>query len=210
MTALGGRARGIVYVVRHGETRFNREGRLQGRLESPLTALGRAQAAAAGRALRPRLGRRAPALWSSPQGRALATARILRAAAGWRAPIRIDRRLREVGGGGFEGRLKADAARLAGVRSAEDILLLLGPGAEPWRLARGRIELWLRRAQRAPRPVVVVTHGGSGRILRGLRLGLARAELARLETPQDAAFRSAGGVETRIGFRAARLMARAI
>lgn len=205
MSRLGGRARGVVYVVRHGETRFNRDGRLQGRLDSPLTALGRAQAAAAGRTLGSRLPRRAPTLWSSPQGRALLTARILRSAAGWRAPIRIDRRLREVGGGGFEGRLKSDAARVSGADGAHDILLLLGPGAEPWRSARGRLDSWLRQATRGSRPIVVVTHGGSGRILRGLRLGLLRAELAGLETPQDAVFRSCLGVETRIACGAPRV-----
>ena len=38
----------MIYLCRHGQTFHNREGRLQGRSESDLTPLGRAQAAAMG------------------------------------------------------------------------------------------------------------------------------------------------------------------
>ena len=40
-----------LYLVRHGETTWNRETRMQGSLDSPLTSLGRAQAEALGAAL---------------------------------------------------------------------------------------------------------------------------------------------------------------
>jgi probable phosphoglycerate mutase len=68
----------MIYLVRHGETTWNRVGRQQGHLDSPLTPKGIEQARAAGRALR----RALPALANvcietSPLGRARLTATIL-------------------------------------------------------------------------------------------------------------------------------------
>ena len=61
-------------LVRHGETVLNRQRRVLGRGDFPLTELGRLQAQAAGRAL----GRHRPsALYSSPVARAMETARII-------------------------------------------------------------------------------------------------------------------------------------
>ena len=42
----------MIYLVRHGETEFNAERRQQGHMDSPLTALGRAQAHAVGHLLK--------------------------------------------------------------------------------------------------------------------------------------------------------------
>ena len=77
-----------LYLLRHGQTEFNLQRRVQGHCDSPLTELGVAQAHAAGAWLAaqgPRLGR----IFSSPLGRALATAEVAReelAAAGLPAP----------------------------------------------------------------------------------------------------------------------------
>ncbi|MGH6997837.1 MAG: phosphoglycerate mutase family protein, partial [Phenylobacterium sp.] len=61
----------MIYLVRHGQTHFNAEGRMQGHLDSPLTALGRAQASAIGRLLRDLIGKADGwRLVSSPLGRA--------------------------------------------------------------------------------------------------------------------------------------------
>ena len=61
-------------LVRHGESRWNLEGRLQGHLDSSLTATGIAQAEATGRRL---VGQRFTALYSSDLGRAHQTAEII-------------------------------------------------------------------------------------------------------------------------------------
>ena len=45
-----------MFPVRHGETEFNRAGRIQGRLDSPLTPTGVAQAKAIGRHLKALIG----------------------------------------------------------------------------------------------------------------------------------------------------------
>jgi len=84
----------VLVLVRHGETEANAERRLLGRLESPLTARGRAQAVAVGRMLRP-VGR----LVSSPLGRALDTASAL----GLDVPVEVDERWIEVDYGEYDG-----------------------------------------------------------------------------------------------------------
>ena len=48
------------------------------------------------------------------------------------------------------------------------------------------------------RKVIVVSHGGSGRVVRGAYLGLPRAETLAQEVPQDAVFRLASGAVERI------------
>jgi probable phosphoglycerate mutase len=88
----------IVYLVRHGETMWNREKRLQGTLDSPLTVLGQAQGDALGLALREAAISR---LYTSDLGRAVATARSVGGAV--ELPLRIEARLRERHYGIFQG-----------------------------------------------------------------------------------------------------------
>ena len=77
-----------LYILRHGQTEFNLQRRVQGHCDSPLTELGVEQAHAAGAWLADQ-GVRFERIFSSPLGRALATAEIVReelAAAGLPAP----------------------------------------------------------------------------------------------------------------------------
>ena len=77
-----------LYILRHGQTEFNLQHRVQGHCDSPLTELGVAQAHAAGVWLAAQ-GVRFERIFSSPLGRALATAEVAReelAAAGLPAP----------------------------------------------------------------------------------------------------------------------------
>src|SRR5690349_15616071 len=88
-----------LYVVRHGETAWNSEGRIQGHRDSPLTARGEAQA----RALARRLAREPlAALHASDLGRARATADAVAGATG--LAVRPDAGLRERAFGVFEGK----------------------------------------------------------------------------------------------------------
>lgn len=89
-----------LYLIRHGQTAWNVEGRLQGRLDSPLTDLGRAQAAA----LRPLVENLAVRRLCSPLGRAVQTAGIL---FGDR-PVTLDDRLAEIDVGDFSGHLVSE------------------------------------------------------------------------------------------------------
>ncbi len=87
-----------VLLIRHGETDFNSEGRLQGNLPVPLNDLGRRQAHALGRCL---LGCRIDALRASPLMRSLETATIINSYL--KKPLEEDGRLREIEFGIFEG-----------------------------------------------------------------------------------------------------------
>jgi len=102
----------VIWLVRHGETTWNREGRYQGLRESDLTELGRAQANAVAKhfvALRER-GAAAPVrIVASPLRRAVETAKPAAAALG--IELELDDRLVEVAHGDWEGRLKADVER---------------------------------------------------------------------------------------------------
>lgn len=97
----GGRSRAetVLTLVRHGETDWNRERRIQGTTDVPLNDLGVAQARAAGRAL---AGGGYRAVYSSSLSRALETARIIAAAIGAPAPVVYDE-LRERSFGQAEG-----------------------------------------------------------------------------------------------------------
>jgi broad specificity phosphatase PhoE len=193
--------RGPIYLARHGETEFNRACRLQGRSDSPLTARGLDQARRVGEAVARLRAQEAGAwiVWSSPQPRALTTARIIIEAAGLDVAVRVDERLAEVGGGSFEGLTREAVLARAPGQPAHGILLLGAPDGEGYAAVGERLRAWLADVAGAgPAVHLAVSHGGTGRILRGLALGLERAALEALPTPQDALFRLEGGRETRI------------
>ena len=85
-------------VVRHGETEWNVQGRVQGHLDSPLTAAGREQAEAVARAL---AAERVHAIYSSDLGRTLDTAAPAARRLG--LGVRMEPRLRERQLGLFQG-----------------------------------------------------------------------------------------------------------
>jgi len=88
-----------IVAIRHGQTAWNAESRLQGQLDIPLNPLGRAQAACLADALR---DEGLEAVFSSDLGRAADTARALAGPLG--LPLLFDAGLRERGFGSMEGR----------------------------------------------------------------------------------------------------------
>lgn len=96
----------IVYVARHGETDWNVAGRYQGRRESSLTRLGRAQAHALAQALAACDLRR---VCSSPLRRCIDTAEAVGQAHS--LPVETDARLLEIAHGTWEGQLRATLER---------------------------------------------------------------------------------------------------
>jgi broad specificity phosphatase PhoE len=95
-----------LFVVRHGRTAWNAEGRYQGHADPPLDALGEVQAEATARIL---AGHRPGLLVVSDLRRAVATAAPLARASGL-DPV-VDPRLREVDLGAWEGLTRAEAAQ---------------------------------------------------------------------------------------------------
>jgi probable phosphoglycerate mutase len=91
-------------LVRHGQTDWNAQGRIQGHRDTDLSELGRTQAGA----LVARLaGERIDAIWSSDLARARETARPIAQARG--LAVSIEPRLRERGFGMFEGHTYGEA-----------------------------------------------------------------------------------------------------
>lgn len=94
-----------VVLLRHGQTEYNRAGRLQGQVDIPLNPEGIAQA----RAAAPVVAAYAPAIvLSSDLGRALETARIVARAVGDGVSVVPDPRLRERAFGRLEGMYDAE------------------------------------------------------------------------------------------------------
>ena len=166
-------------VVRHGETHWNIAGRLQGHLDSRLTPVGLAQAAALGARL---AAEPLHALYSSDLGRARETAEPIAAATGL-AP-KFDARLRERTYGVFESftwneieaRFPAEFVRLA----SRDPTYCVPGGESPIGFRERLLAAFaaLADAHRGER-LAVVTHGGVlgmlYRVARDLPLDAPRA-----------------------------------
>jgi probable phosphoglycerate mutase len=147
-------------LVRHGETAWNAEGRVQGQTDVPLSATGRAQARAVGAAL---AGERFAALYASDLERVRQTAAPAAAALG--LEVRLDARLRERHYGRFEtltyeearARLPEDFARF----KAKELDYDFGSGESLARFNARALECLAEIAARhAGAAVLVFTHGG--------------------------------------------------
>ena len=170
-----------LFLIRHGETAWNVEGRMQGRRDSPLTARGEAQARRIGQIAAAERLAALPCL-CSPAGRAMRTARL----AGLAPQPTPD--LAEVGMGAWEGRLRAEITEVPGVEWK-----FAAPGGEGEAAFRARLD---RVLAAAPRPAVLVTHG---MVLIGLRMaarGLGPDAWDALDDPQGVVFRLDGAGET--------------
>jgi broad specificity phosphatase PhoE len=185
----------MIYLVRHGETEFNRDGRLQGRVDSPLTELGLAQAACVGAWFAARIADRAGwRLLASPLPRTRRTAAIIAEATG--LAVEIDARLIELSLGSWEGlareEIEATRPELTGAK-----FFLRSPDGESWDSAAERLAPFRAEHGDSPDNVIAVSHAGAGRVLRGLNLGLGVDAARELDTPQDAVFVLTPGAEAR-------------
>lgn len=199
-----------IYLFRHGETVWNAEKRAQGHLDSPLTETGRAQARAMGEALGRELERAgyAPSavlVQASPLGRVRETLAIAAEAAGlMHGDDCHDHRLREMSWGDWDGlSLPEIEARWPGEIAARrlDHWNYQPPNGENYVMAMERARLALDDIVllAAEQPVAVFAHGAIGRVLRGLFLGAAQADILKMDQPQDAFFRLHRGAMERIG-----------
>nr|WP_295112013.1 histidine phosphatase family protein [uncultured Caulobacter sp.] len=185
----------MIYLCRHGQTFHNREGRLQGRSESDLTPLGRAQAAAMGELLFDLVRCDPPADWrivASPLRRARNTAETIGARLG--LPVALDERLVEIDVGEWSNRLREEVRGENPHLVGDDAWGFHAPGGETYEGMMARLTGWL--AEQAPEPerrLIVVSHGVAGRLLRGAYAGLSKAQILAQDIPQDAVYRLMAG-----------------
>jgi broad specificity phosphatase PhoE len=149
----------ILYLVRHGESIYNAEGRIQGQSDIPLSPLGHRQSEAVASGFR---GAQIDAIYSSPLLRALDTARPLAAQLGLEP--RTDKRLMEINAGVFQGLTWSDIhqrfpqAGEAWKSQDPDFRI---PEGETRRELMQRAEAVLQSIREADhRTAVVVAHGG--------------------------------------------------
>lgn len=176
-----------IYFVRHGETDWNAEARYQGQVDIPLNDKGRGQVRRNGEALRAHLTDPASLDYvMSPLGRTRETMSILRTALGLTAEgSRVDDRLREMNYGHWEGKLAKDLPVIDpdGIAArAADWWHWRPEGGESYEDLTRRIAGWLASVER---DVVVASHGGVSRALRGAVVPVAKADVPRLPVPQD-------------------------
>ncbi len=198
-----------IYLFRHGETEWNAEKRAQGYLDSPLTPVGREQARAMGRRLASELQLAgyepsAVIVRASPLGRVRETLAIAAAEAGLSHDEQsFDHRLRELSWGHWDGLNGAEIeARWPGAMAARrlDHWNYAPPAGESYVMAyeRARPALEEIAMLAGKQPVAVFAHGGIGRVLRGLFLGVPTLEILKMDQPQDAFYRLHLGAAERI------------
>jgi 2,3-bisphosphoglycerate-dependent phosphoglycerate mutase len=149
----------IIYCVRHGESCYNAEGRLQGQSPTPLSPLGLRQAQAIADALR---GHPISAIYASPLPRAFQSAEPLARRLG--LSVATDARLMEINVGIFQDLLHAEIAdrhpvETAAWRASDPDYRI--PGGESRRdlMVRGRAAFEAIRAA-GHEQVAVISHGG--------------------------------------------------
>jgi broad specificity phosphatase PhoE len=159
-----------IYFIRHGETDWNAEGRLQGQRDIPLNDLGRVQATGAGRILKA-LHAHPEGLdwWVSPLSRTRETAERARAAIGLQpTSFKTDDRLKELTFGRWEGLTWKEARRTdpaGAARRERDKWGAVPPEGESYAMLSARVLNFLPSLQGDS---VLVSHGGVARVLMAL------------------------------------------
>lgn len=172
-----------LFLVRHGETDWNREGRLQGGQDIPLNDLGREQAAeAAGRLRNLVNGYDGLDFIASPMQRACETMEILRRQLGLPPKdYRTDKRLKELTFGQWEGftwREVRKAERELALMRERDKWSFVPPGGESYKMLAERLRPVL---EGLTRETVLVSHGGVARAVLALVGAVSPGEAAMVD-----------------------------
>jgi broad specificity phosphatase PhoE len=179
----------VIYFIRHGQTDWNAENRLQGQRDIPLNDTGRGQARRNGRVLAGLIAdAQALDYVASPLSRATETMKIVRGELGLaHNGFRTEPMLKEIAFGRWEGLTVAETRSRdpeAAVRRAADPWDWVAPGegGESFAMVQARVCRWLDTVSR---DTVVVAHGGIKRCLRGHIEKLEPAAILKLDVPQD-------------------------
>ncbi|KEJ90296.1 histidine phosphatase family protein [Sulfitobacter donghicola] len=184
-----------LYVLRHGETEWNAQGKMQGSLNSPLTAEGKKQAQRQAEILET-VDLTGFDILCSPQGRAFETAAI--ALARQVTHIHTDARLREIGVGDWAGRKRSELSEGKGFLDGPDGALELyemAPNGEGFIALEQRCTAFLNDLKG---PSVLITHGITSRMIRAIVTGVGRDGLAEMGGGQGIIFALKNTVQKRL------------
>lgn len=186
----------LCYFVRHGQTGWNAELRLQGQADTDMTDLGRRQAMRNGRRLAELVDRPEDFDFvASPLKRTRETMELVRAEMGLPPQgYRVDARLMEVHFGDWQGFTYAELEqRKPGSTAARfaDKWGFVSPGSagESYQMLLDRVKPWFEALDR---PTICVTHGGVLRVLFRLVEDLPVADAAAMDIVQDRVLRLQG------------------
>ncbi len=175
-----------VFLIRHGETAANVEGRWQGHGDWPLNEKGRDQAARLAPAVPP-----VAALYSSPLLRARSTADVIAAHQG--QGVRLDEGLREIGFGSWENLTRAeleeaDPDGIARLVAGEDIAR--GGTGETFGGVQERMTETVGEiaTRHEGETVGIVSHGGATRAFVTRLLGIGFPDRNRIRTLNNTAY----------------------
>ncbi|MGG0657873.1 histidine phosphatase family protein [Rummeliibacillus pycnus] len=183
----------ILYLLRHGETVFNTQGRYQGELDSPLNDNGIAQVKQNAKMLKSIIGN--PNDWriiSSPLGRALQSTEIICETIGYDfSKVEKDNRLSEVAVGSWAG-LTTKEIEISWPNLVNNTDLYSwyfnSPDGESYETVVYRLTDWLENIKNEPK-VIAISHGLTGRILRGIYSGMEKDDSLKLEVSQEVFFK---------------------
>jgi broad specificity phosphatase PhoE len=172
-----------LYFIRHGETDWNAEARLQGQRDVPLNDFERVQAEEAGTRLRGTVLRYEDLDYvASPLSRTRETMELMRAAIGLHpTAYRMDDRLRELTFGAWEGLTWKEVRQRdgRGARARDiDKWGFVPPKGESYAMLAERVAPFLGELTR---DTVVVSHGGVARVLLALLGHVPRDEAPRVD-----------------------------
>lgn len=178
-----------LYILRHGQSEWNVEGRIQGHMDSPLTELGKQQADTHGKTLKSLGG--IDQLFVSPSGRARETAFIVNSYA--KAVVTFESSLMERDCGEWSGQVLSDVeARYPQAWRArtDDPFQHRPPGGENLSDMQERVSTFLQSLYAIDCDVVgLITHGVMSRVILMDLLGLNPLEAVRAYHPNDAFYR---------------------
>lgn len=178
-----------LYILRHGETTWNQNGRFQGQKDSPLTEKGQAQAREQ-KAILNALSRIPNSVRVSPLGRARQTAQI---ALGADKEIIVDNRLTEIDFGIWEGLSKEQIKTQIDYSFEDGSWNFRSPEGETFDMISERVTAFLSDLTE---PTIIVTHGTTSIVMRGLCIGLDQAGMLRLSKDQGCIYHLSDGEET--------------
>lgn len=185
----------IIYLLRHGETVFNTQGRYQGELDSSLTAKGIEQVMHISKLLKMVIND--PNEWeiiSSPLGRAMQSTKIICEILKYDIDrVITDNRLREVSVGDWAGlttsEIKESWPEL--IKNTDHYNWYFNsPNGESYDSVKARVTDWLESIKNKEK-AIAISHGLTGRIVRGVYQSIEKNQALKLEVSQHTFFKLA-------------------
>ncbi len=187
-------------LVRHGQSEWNLEGKIQGQQDSPLTPLGVTQAAAVGACLSLHLRDVSFTMYASPLSRARETAFII-ADKLQRAPsdVIVDERLNDFNLGDITGTRGWDevARRYPEIawHRLNDPYRFHPPNGESGADVAARLRAFLAEID-AGSVTLIVCHGVINKFIRSIRRDITGADIIALDESQSAVYKLEGARES--------------